>query len=672
MHPESERAISKLLHPERVIVVGASDTAGKLGTEITANLLSLGNERVVLVNTRRTEMFGKECYHSISRAIEMQGIPDVAYIVVPPEHALGAVMDCVDAGIPSSVVMSSGIADWTPDTAQYMLNRGHLMLGPNCLGVHSNGGRISFNSSLIGDEGPLVFLSQSGSFTEVFLLAMKKRQCATSFAVSTGDEFVAGIELFLEYASSLAGITSIAVYAEQIRRPPAFYSACRTAVNGGKSVFVYKAGNTEEGRKAAFSHTGALSGDAEVYGAFLEKCGAAEAANFGELVNATASYAKIGRIEGKRAASVSGPGGLCVNLSDALSLHSFSQPEFSEGLCRQLRNELRGSALIRNPLDLTMAATKNVELYARALRAIAASGEYDIAIIGAPTSYSTREFLSAITEVAREIEMPIAVVWMGETEEIERACSMLWKAGIPVFGDAETAAASLSLLANTQPADGETVFCEHAGGRSLNIVEMQLLLGKYGIHLPIRTAESAAEARRTANEIGYPVVAKIYSEEGVHKGSSGLIEFWIRNDEELETAYEKLMHRAVEMSLADPIFTVSKQYTVKLELAVGSIHALQSHVVMFGAGGTMIEQLKGRAYALAPLSQRDAMQLLVKSGLDAEMERRGQAAVQKVCDLLSSCSSFITSEHVLEMDLNPVAVTEEGIQVLDARIMLGR
>jgi len=660
----SEFFIKKLMNPSSIAVIGATDAVGKLGKDISENLLASGRQ-VLLINPSKRELFGRRCYPNISAAISSGETPDLAYIIVPPRNALEILNECNRNSIPAAIVMSSEIEGWSKESASRIKT---VFLGPNCLGVHNNISGITFNRSLLEAPGPIVFLSQSGSFTEVFLLAMKRRGIGVAFAVSTGNEYFVGIEDLMEYALRSAEVNCVSLYLEEIRKPEQFFEACDYARRNGKKVIAFKAGITEEGRMAAFSHTGAISGIAQAYAAFLDKCGVIQVESFQELIETCASFECIGNLKGGRIASISGPGGLCVNISDAVSKAGLRQPEFDNALSCKIASSIQGLQSIRNPLDLTMAATSRVRMYGEAAEIIAASGAFDALLIGAPTSYSTREFVQEISRIKETLSLPFAVIWLGETEEIDRAFVNCWKEDIPVFRSAEEAANVLLRLRKVGLEHiASPVFCDRGAGRTLGIEEIIELFSRYGIEFPIAIAHDEQEAVSIAGVIGYPVTAKIYSEEGVHKAKSGLIEFWIRREDELRDAYHRLMSRAVELSLSNPLFTISRQFNISAEFTIGSFSSLQTHIIMFGSGGSMVEFCNRKAYSISPMSMEEASRLISDTNLSNALSAN---ATSQLAALLVNCSRMIAEQHVHEMDINPIIVEGDRPVALDARVRL--
>jgi acyl-CoA synthetase (NDP forming) len=110
-----------------------------------------------------------------------------------------------------------------------------------------------------------------------------------------------------------------------------------------------------------------------------------------------------------------------------------------------------------------------------------------------------------------------------------------------------------------------------------------------------------------------------------------------------------------------------------VELLVGVVHdALFGPVVACGAGGTAVELLKDVAVRLAPLTDRDAAEMVRSLATFPLLDGyRGapKADVAALEDLLLRVSALVEAHpEIAELDCNPVKVLPDGVVVVDARI----
>jgi len=111
------------------------------------------------------------------------------------------------------------------------------------------------------------------------------------------------------------------------------------------------------------------------------------------------------------------------------------------------------------------------------------------------------------------------------------------------------------------------------------------------------------------------------------------------------------------------------------ELIVGSsIDAQFGPVLLFGAGGQLVEVFQDRALALPPLNTTLARRMMEQTKVLAALEGvRGRKAVDLsgLEEFLVRFSHLVVEQRwIQEIDINPVLASPEGIVALDARVVL--
>jgi acyl-CoA synthetase (NDP forming) len=201
--------------------------------------------------------------------------------------------------------------------------------------------------------------------------------------------------------------------------------------------------------------------------------------------------------------------------------------------------------------------------------------------------------------------------------------------------------------------------------------EAKRLLALAGLPVPrFRWARSSAEAVPFADEIGYPVVAKVVSPRIVHKSDAGGVVAGIANGEQMARVFGRLS------GLPGFAGLVIEETLTGLELIIGArVDHQFGPVILLGIGGTRAEIYRDVALRMAPLNTGDA-QLMVQ-GLRARglLEGfRGAAPVDmnSLNNLLMHFSGLVMDlgESFASIDLNPVMCSARACVVADARIML--
>ena len=210
----------------------------------------------------------------------------------------------------------------------------------------------------------------------------------------------------------------------------------------------------------------------------------------------------------------------------------------------------------------------------------------------------------------------------------------------------------------------------------LTEVEAYEMLQSHGVSpVPYCFVQQADAAVHAAEQLGYPVVMKIVSEDIVHKSDAGCVVVGISCADEAVDAYAKIMgnaESAVPGGRHKGIL-VSKMISGGTEVIIGGgIDPEFGRFLMFGLGGVFVELYKDVVFRGLPLNNVDAHQMISQTRASRLLEGyRGQSVkdVDALHNLLLKCSHFFESEpDVTEMDLNPVMVCEQGVYVLDARI----
>ncbi len=213
------------------------------------------------------------------------------------------------------------------------------------------------------------------------------------------------------------------------------------------------------------------------------------------------------------------------------------------------------------------------------------------------------------------------------------------------------------------------------GRTALSPLECGAVLRAYGVTLPREgVAQSAAEAADLAEDIGFPVVMKIVSEDILHKTEAGGVLVGVADREQAEQAYGTLLKNARAYKADASLGGVQVQQQVSgkgVEVIVGAVTDPSfGKVVAFGLGGVLVEVLRDVTFRLAPASRDDALSML-DGVAAAEILRgvRGGAAVHReaLADVIVGVSEVVNDfPEIREVDLNPVLADADGATAVDS------
>jgi acetyltransferase len=210
-------------------------------------------------------------------------------------------------------------------------------------------------------------------------------------------------------------------------------------------------------------------------------------------------------------------------------------------------------------------------------------------------------------------------------------------------------------------------------------MESKEILSSYGIPVtPSLLAQTADDAVRKAEEIGYPVVLKLHSEMISHKTEVDGVKLNLATDSEVRGAYQAIERSVIAKAGSNAFLGVTVQPMIRLqgyELILGSIVDQQfGPVILFGSGGQMVEIYRDRALALPPLNAALARRLVEQTKVYKALKGiRGRAPIDLAAldSLLVHFSQLIVDHpRIREIDINPLLASPGKLMALDARIVL--
>jgi len=234
----------------------------------------------------------------------------------------------------------------------------------------------------------------------------------------------------------------------------------------------------------------------------------------------------------------------------------------------------------------------------------------------------------------------------------------------------------LPVFADLRPDEAAAIVAHAlgAGAEWLDPRDASALLACYGLPLaPQRLARTPTAAARAAAELGGPVALKAVAPGLLHKRDAGGVALGLAGPTAVRRAARAMGERLAAAGRAPQAFLVQAMAPAGVELLVGaSSDPLLGPVVACGAGGTAVELLRDIAVRLAPLTDRDAHELVRELGTFPLLEGyRGAPAadVPAIEDVVLRIGALVDAHpEVVELDCNPVIAHPGGAVVVDARV----
>lgn len=689
--------------PRSVAVIGATDREGSVGRTVLWNLVTNPFGGTVFpVNAKRGSVLGIKCYPEVGAIPEPV---DLAVVVTPAPGVPEVVRECAKAGVRGAIVISAGFKETGEQglrLEQELLAIARearmRILGPNCLGVMSplSGLNATFAGAM-ARKGSVAFLSQSGALQTAILDWSLQENVGFSAFVSLGSMLDLGWGDLIDYLDTDGRTRSILIYMESVGDARAFLSAARE-VTLRKPIIVLKGGRTAQAARAAASHTGTMAGSDEVLTAAFRRSGVVRVDSIGDLFYMADALAKQPRPRGRRLAIVTNAGGPAVLATDTLVAGGGELAAISaEGMPR-LDALLPAQWSHGNPIDILGDA--DPERYAKTLEIAGDEKDSDGLLVILTPQDMTEPTLTAdrLKPYAhRRPDKPVLASWMGGLE-VAAGRQILSDAGIPTFRYPDTAARIFNYMwrytynlhglyetpsvaeeaAGTHDLERDALRAAQEQGRTvLTELESKRILEAYGIPVvETRAAKSAEEAVGHAARLGYPVVVKLESRTITHKSDVGGVQLDLRGPEAVREAFEGIRSR-VPPGDFDGV-TVQRMVRIDgYELIVGSsIDPQFGPVLLFGAGGVLVEAFQDRSLALPPLNTTLARRMMEGTKIFSVLGGvRGRkpvdvAALEKL--LVRFSQLVIEQRAIREIDINPLLASGAGLVALDARVVLHR
>ncbi|MCR4368489.1 MAG: CoA-binding protein [archaeon] len=442
------KTIEPFFSPKSIAVIGASNTKGKVGYTIFANMKKAETKNVYPVNPKYGNVQGKKAYASVS-AIRKK--IDLAIIALPPQIVPDSLEECMKNSVKAVIIVSAGFSEVGEETLtkkisalikKYPKTR---VMGPNCVGVMNIRSKIDttfFERSRmeIPKKGTLSFISQSGALGSMILDWVATQQFGVNKFASYGNAMDIDEADLLEYFGEDPKTKVITVYLEGARDGRKFFNIAKK-VSKTTPIIVLKGGKSDETRKAASSHTGSLAGSSDVYNAVFRQSGIIQADDLLDLFNIAKLLEKEPLPKGNRVLVITNGGGFGIVAADQIISHGLKLAKLS----KKSEDELKAAlprASIGNPIDLLGDA--DIESYKKAIGAAQKDKNVDIIMVLVLFNLPTIEAkkIMSLKKARASAAKPTVVCAIG-SDYTKKYMKKIEKAGFTTFNYPSVAAKAL-------------------------------------------------------------------------------------------------------------------------------------------------------------------------------------------------------------------------------------
>ena len=679
----------QLLHPDSIIVVGASNNVHKPGGALLRNLLN-GKYAGMLyaVNPKETEVQGVHAYPSV------QEVPtaDLAVLAIPAAACPDAVDVLAGKGVKAFIILSAGFGEETHEGALleerilHTVNEHEAaLIGPNCIGLLTTSHHSVFSQPIPQLHPQGVDLISSSGATAVFILESAVTKGLQFNSVwSVGNATQIGVEDVLQYLDEHFDPERDSriklLYIESIGDPDRLLFHASSLIRKGCRIAAIKAGSSESGSRAASSHTGAIASSDSAVEALFRKAGIVRCFSREELTTVGCIFT-LPELKGRNFAIVTHAGGPGVMLTDALSKGGLNVPKLEGPLVDELKTKLYPGAAVGNPIDILATGTpEHLALCLDYCEEKLDNIDAVLAIFGTPGLVTMYKMYDVLHEKMQHCRKPIFPILPSVNTAGAEVADFLAKGHVN-FADEVTLGTALSRVLNApRPANNEIELFGVDVPRIRRIIDsiqedgyippyqVQALLRSAGIpvveeFVSVKKDEVLAFARRT----GFPVVAKVVGP--VHKSDVGGVVLNIKTEQHLALEFDRMMQiPGATAVMVQPMLKGT-------ELFIGAKYEERfGHVVLCGLGGIFVEVLKDVSSGLAPLSYEEAYSMIRSLRAYKIIKgTRGQKGVNedKFAEIIVRLSTLLRfATEIKEMDINPLLATEKNVIAVDARIRI--
>jgi acetyl coenzyme A synthetase (ADP forming)-like protein len=666
-----------------VAVIGASRSDGSIGREILRNLVTGGFDgKVFPVNPHADVVHSIKCFPKVS------AIPDdvdLAIIAVKKDLVPDAVADCARKGVGAVVVITAGFkevgakgAEREAEILETARRHGMRLVGPNCMGIQNALPATRLNATFgrsFPRPGPVAVASQSGAMGEAILAHADHINLGVTMFVSLGNRGDVSPNDLIDYWAREDEVRCILLYLESFGNPRNFVPIARR-VSRRKAIVAVKAGRSKRGALAASSHTGALAGADVAADAVLKDCGIQRVTSVEELFDVALALSRCPLPGGNRVAVLTNAGGPAILATDAAVASGLEMATLRPSTRKALARILVPEASVLNPVDMVAGATEAD--YDRSLRLLLRDRNVDMALVifVPPLTRDPIAIARTVFAATKGSKKPVVCCFMSREEVmtgIRKAAVEDW---VPIYLYPESAVRALAALDErrrilARPEGTVRRFRTRpirlAPGW-LGVDDRRALSKAYGIPaVPGGLARSAKEAVAIADRVGYPVVAKISSKGLVHKSDVGGVLLDIPDAKGVTAAFAKLMRAGAEG------VNVQKMLKGGRETVLGvATYPSFGPILMFGLGGIYVEVLKDVSFAVCPVSDVRAREMIRSiRGYPILRGLRGREGVDEdaLVDAIQRVSQMaLDHPEIAELEFNPLLAFPDGVVAVDLRV----
>jgi acetyl coenzyme A synthetase (ADP forming)-like protein len=439
-HDEIVRAMTRIMKPKGLAVIGASSEDGKIGNSVMKNLVNGGYKgQIYPIHPKAEEILGYKAYKSVK---DVPADIDVAVFAIPAKFVAEALIECGEKKIPGAVLIPSGFAETGNVEGQEEIQKigrkyNIRLMGPNIYGFYYTPENLCATFCTAYDvKGKVALSSQSGGIGMAIIGFSRSAKMGVSAIVGLGNKSDLDEDDLLAFFEQDDNTQVIAQHCEDLKDGRSFAEVAKR-VSKKKPVIMLKAGRTSAGAKAASSHTGALAGNDKIYEDVLKQSGVIRARSLRDMLEYARGIQVLPTPKGENVVIITGAGGSGVLLSDACVDNGLNLMAMSPDLDAAFKKFIPPFGASGNPVDITGGEPPTT--YQNTVRLGLEDDRIHALILGYWHTIITPPmvFAKLMAEVVAEMKAkgkvkPVVASLAGDVQ-VEEAAEYLYQHGIPAY-----------------------------------------------------------------------------------------------------------------------------------------------------------------------------------------------------------------------------------------------